>query len=438
MMHIIDRRLNPKGKSISNRQRFLKRAKKQIKKAVNDAITNRKISNTEGEENIRIPADGLHEPRFIGDQEKGIRDRIFPGNKDFMPGDKISRPPSGGKGAGSEASEDGEGEDMFQFSLTRDEFLDIFFEDMELPDFVKTSIKNETTHELQRAGYRRSGSPSNLNLKLTMKNSLARRLCLRRPSDEELQALEADIAKVEAKKRKTDADKEMLEKLRQTLKKKSGRRRVIPYIDPLDVRFTSFNQIEKPTTHAVMFCLMDVSGSMSEVHKDLAKRFFMLLHLFLIRQYSKVDIVFIRHTHMASEVDEDTFFHSRETGGTKVSTALEVMNDIIKERYPAEDWNIYAAQASDGDNLTSDNERCQYLLQNVLLPQCQYFAYVEIWDQREEAIFNGQKSATNLWQTYDSVNMGNQNFAIKKVTGAADIFPVLKDLFSKSNAQEGK
>ncbi|MCK5424192.1 MAG: YeaH/YhbH family protein [Emcibacter sp.] len=437
MMHIIDRRLNPKGKSLSNRQRFIDRAKKQIKRAVDDAIKNRKISNTQGGERIKIPLEGLNEPRFMGDNRRGKRDRVMPGNKDFMPGDKIKRPPPQGEGQGGrEASEDGEGEDSFQFTLTRDEFLDIFFEDMALPDFIKKSIKEEVVREFQRAGYKKQGSPSNLNLKLTMKNSLARRLCLHRPRDEDIAALESKITALRKKKKPTEKQQKNLVELLENLEKMKRKRRVVPYIDPLDVRFSSFTEVEKPNTHAVMFCLMDVSGSMGEVHKELAKRFFMLLHLFLTRQYSKVDVVFIRHTHLASEVDEDTFFHSRETGGTIVSTALEIMQNIIKDRYPPEDWNIYAAQASDGDNLNSDNAYCQELLTEGLLPKCQYFAYVEVWDSHEAEMFPDDSNVTRLWQTYEEIRQSHENFAVKKVTRAEDIFPVLHDLFAKDKQSE--
>ncbi len=437
MMHIIDRRLNPKGKSLSNRQRFIDRAKTQIKKAVNEAITNRKISNTDGGERIKIPSDGLYEPRFAGDSEKGIHDRVMPGNKDFMPGDKIKRPPSGGPGQrGRDAGEDGEGEDGFQFTLTRDEFLDIFFENMALPDFIKKSIKEEVTHEYTRAGYKRQGSPSNLDLKLTMRNSLARRLCLRRPRNEEITELEDKITALRRQKKHTIKEQNKIIALLEELEVKKRRRKMVPYIDPLDVRYTSFTEIEKPNTHAVMFCLMDVSGSMGETHKELAKRFFMLLHLFLIRQYTKVDVIFIRHTHLASEVDEETFFHSRETGGTIVSTALEEMQKIIKDRYPPEDWNIYAAQASDGDNLNSDNAHCQHLLTQNILPMCQYFAYVEVWDSHEAEMFPGDGNATRLWQAYEELKQSHQNFALKKVTRPEDIFPVLHDLFAKNKKSE--
>ena len=437
-MHIIDRRLNPKGKSLTNRQRFLERARKQIRKAVDEAIKDRKISNTQGGERIRIPSDGLLEPRLTGDKNKGVRDRVMPGNKDFMPGDRIKRPPKGGQGQGGrEGAEDGEGEDSFQFSLTRDEFLDIFFEDMALPDFIKKSIKEETVHEFQRAGYKRQGSPSNLNLKLTMRNSLARRLCLHRPTDRELDELEARITALRKKDKLPVKEQKKLVALLEELEGKNRRRRIVPYIDPLDVRYTSFTEVEKPNSHAVMFCLMDVSGSMGEVHKDLAKRFFMLLHLFLVRQYRKVEVVFIRHTHLASEVDEETFFHSRETGGTIVSTALEVMQKIIRDRYPSEDWNIYAAQASDGDNLNSDNALCQKILTAELLPLCQYFAYVEVWDSHEAEMFPGNNNVTRLWQTYENIRQSHRNFAVKKITRAGDIFPVLHDLFAKDkNGQE--
>lgn len=435
MMHIIDRRLNPKGKSLSNRQRFLDRARKQIRKAVDDAIKNRKISNTEGGEKIKIPSDGLSEPRFMGDIKKGIRDRVMPGNKDFMPGDKIKRPQGQGQGS-REASEDGEGEDSFQFTLTRDEFLDIFFEGMALPDFIKKSIREEVTHEYQRAGYKKQGSPSNLNLKLTMRNSLARRLCLHRPRDEDIEDVEDQITALRKKKTPSQKEQKNLGALLENLEKMKRKRKVVPYIDPLDVRYSSFTQEEKPNTHAVMFCLMDVSGSMGEIHKELAKRFFMLLHLFLTRQYNKVDVIFIRHTHLASEVNEETFFHSRETGGTIVSTALEVMQKIIKDRYPPDDWNIYAAQASDGDNLNSDNARCKQLLTQELLPKCQYFAYVEVWDSHEAEMFPDDSNVTRLWQTYDKIRQTHENFAVKKVTKPEDIFPVLHDLFAKKRKSE--
>jgi hypothetical protein len=169
-----------------------------------------------------------------------------------------------------------------------------------------------------------------------------------------------------------------------------------------------------------MFCLMDVSGSMDQERKDLSKRFFTLLYLFLTRHYDKIDIVFIRHHTQAQEVDEDTFFHATESGGTVVSSALVLMHQIISERYPHGDWNIYGAQASDGDNFSDDSARCTELLTDKLLPLCRYFAYVQVADEEQ-----------NLWREYVALQARHSNFAIRKATEASQIYPVFRDLFKK-------
>jgi uncharacterized sporulation protein YeaH/YhbH (DUF444 family) len=180
-----------------------------------------------------------------------------------------------------------------------------------------------------------------------------------------------------------------------------------------------------------MLCLMDVSGSMGQREKDLAKRFFVMLHLFLKRRYKKIDIVFIRHTHEAQEVDEETFFYSRETGGTVVSSALDKTLEVIHARYPTRDWNIYAAQASDGDNFPNDSDRCVTLLSERIMPLCQYYAYVEILDEREMDIFQDEDNGTRLWQAYRKVTQRWGNFQMKRIGRPADIYPVFRDLFAK-------
>lgn len=184
-----------------------------------------------------------------------------------------------------------------------------------------------------------------------------------------------------------------------------------------------------------MFCLMDVSGSMGEREKDLAKRFFMLLHLFLKRRYERLDIVFIRHTHDAQEVDEHTFFYSRQSGGTIVSTALEEMKKIVHERYATGEWNIYAAQASDGYTQTGDASRCVDLLNQELMPMCQYYAYIEILDEREMEVFSSEESGAELWRAYRTVARDWKNFATKRIAKPQDIFPVFRELFAKEGAE---
>lgn len=421
-MNIIDRRLNPKGKSLANRQRFLRRARERIRKAVREASSGRSITDIDGGEGVSIPMDDLHEPSFRRAAHGGVRDYVLPGNKDFVPGDTIAKPPGqGGAGGGSDGSPDGGGDDSFHFVLSRDEFLDLFLEDLELPELDKTNLTKTETVAFTRAGLSVTGSPSNLNLVRTMRNSLSRRIALKRPKSAELAALQSAIADLE----ESGGNPEMLSELRLQYEELLTRSRRVPYIDPVDVRYNRFQPQPKPITQAVMFCLMDVSGSMTEHMKDLAKRFYMLLYLFLNRRYQHVDIVFIRHTHTAKEVDEDTFFYSTETGGTVVSSALAEMIRVVKARYSPADWNIYAAQASDGDNTSSDNGPTLDLLTGAILPLCQYFAYVEVGAEYKDWL--GRES--DLWRAYKSVTAANM--AMRKVRNRAQIFPVFRDLFSR-------
>jgi len=166
--------------------------------------------------------------------------------------------------------------------------------------------------------------------------------------------------------------------------------------------------------------------------KELAKRFFILLRLFLHRRYEHVEVVFVRHTSKAQEVDEDTFFHSRETGGTVVSTALREVLRIVEERYPTADWNIYVAQASDGDDAPRDIPVCAELLRDYVLPMTQYMAYVEVG--RSAAGFRLGRAESPLWGGYLPLTEAFPNFAMRTVDEPRDIYPVFRGLFSKDTA----
>jgi hypothetical protein len=430
-MHIVDRRLNPSGKNLANRQRFMRRAKAQIRKAVHESSASRSIKDADQGGEVVLPAQGVHEPSFHRSATGGIRDHLLPGNKEYVAGDTIPRPQGGG-GGGSEGSPDGDGEDDFRFALSRDEFVDLFLEDLELPDLSKRHIVSAEAVTWHRAGYSVTGSPANFALLRTVRNSLSRRIALKRPKARDLEALRQEIAALGA----NDDDSERRIELEEELRRKLRRTGLIPYIDPVDVRYRRFEAQPKPVAQAVMFCLMDVSGSMTEHMKDLAKRFYVLLYIFLKRRYKNVDVVFIRHTHQASEVDEDTFFHSPETGGTVVSTALEEMQRVVGERYNPDNWNIYAAQASDGDNTASDNDRTAALLNNVILPVCQYYAYLEVGRDSEHFPPGFIRRDSDLWQTYSSIIRAGAPMAMRKVGHRRDIYPVFRELFAKKVGSE--
>ncbi len=420
MVRIIDRRFDSKKKSAVNRQRFLRRFKKQIRRAVNDAIRDRSIRDLDNGEQISIPSRDLSEPHFQHGSG-GIWEQVFSGNDQFLSGDAIERPPQGAGRGGSKASNEGEGEDDFAFHLSREEFLDIFFDDLELPDLVRTQLTKITDFRIQRAGFSSDGSPANINVIRSLRGALGRRLALGSPFHARLRELELELEEAIAT---LGEDHEDVRTLRDEIARMRARIDAIPFIDSFDLRFNNRIRVPKPTTQAVMFCVMDVSGSMDEEKKSTAKRFFMLLYLFLTRTYEHIDVVFIRHHTVAKEVDEDEFFHSRESGGTVVSSALHLMHDILRERYAGGNWNIYGAQASDGDNWDNDSPICRNILDAQILPYCQYFAYVEITPGEPQ----------NLWREYEKLLGSHRNFAMQNIEEPGQIYPVFRELFKKNLA----
>lgn len=432
MPNFIDRRLNPKDKSLGNRRRFLKRAREELKRTIKEQVKSGKITDVDSKHTVPMPAKDTSEPNFQHFSGSGQRDFVLPGNKEFTPGDRIPKQGSGGGGSGGGAGI-GESEDDFRFVLSREEVLDLFFEDLELPDMVKLNLKEAVAYKPRRAGLTTSGAPNNINVARTMRNSYGRRIALHRPKRERLESIQQEIERLEALP-STAENRKRIEALKEELDRLENRRRNIAYVDPVDIRFNRFEPQPLPNASAVMFCLMDVSSSMGEREKDLAKRFFVLLHLFLKRRYDRIDIVFIRHTHEAREVDEETFFYSTQSGGTVVSTALEEMQRIIRERYPSNEWNIYAAQASDGDNIAGDSERCTALLNEQLMHLCQYYAYVEIIDERETEIFGTTENGTSLWRAYCTVADKWPNFQMTRIARPSEIYPVFRKLFSRQPA----
>ncbi len=427
LQQIIDRRLSGKNKSIGNRERFLRRYKGQIREAVKRAVDKRGIRDIERSEEITIPKKDIGEPMF-GHGQGGRREMVHPGNKDYLRGDRIERPKGGGGGgSGSgQASDQGEGNDDFQFTLSKEEFMQVFFEDLALPHLVRTQLAETPEWKSHRAGFTSDGTPNNLHVVRSMRGAIGRRIAIGSESRRELRELEEQLLqmRLDAKPGDAEAAKAIAEVEAQILELRTRLGR-IPYLDPIDLRFRNRVRVPVPSSKAVMFCLMDVSGSMDEARKDLSKRFFILLYLFLTKHYEKIDLVFIRHHTQAQEVDEHNFFHATETGGTVVSSALVLMEEIIKARYNPSEWNIYGAQASDGDNWHHDSGRCRELLAEKLLPMVRYFAYVQVAEEEQ-----------NLWEEYSQLAQAQPRFAMRKATDPSQIYPVFRDLFKKEGVQE--
>lgn len=444
MAIFIDRRLNGKGKSSENRQKFLKRVRGAIKEQMPHIINSRNISDmdTKGG-NIRVKKNKtISEPSF-SNGKGGTRDSVIPGNVDFIPGDSIFKPESSG-GMGRGASPDGQGEDDFIVEISKKEFLDFLFEDLELPDLVLKELSKLTTVVKKHAGYSTDGAPNKLSIVRSFKQSLARRIPIKSKIERELNLLRIELDFMEDPEDPIVWTAEAIEhrdSLVQQIEKLEAKLKKIPFLDPIDLRYKQSKQVEIPTTHATMIMIMDNSGSMGLKEKTIARKFFYLLYAFLMREYEEIDLVFISHTSVAREMSESEFFTTTESGGTVVSTALDLTADIIDKRLAGK-TNIYVCQVSDGDNFDSDDQTCFNLLTESIMPLVQYYAYIQVDDYHgdeddekvaQTSIFLLVRRAMekSLWKTYEKVAKVCSNFQMKRVFAEKDIYHVFKSLFEK-------
>ena len=328
-----------------------------------------------------------------------------------MQNDRIERPQGGGGGGGSgqgQASADGEGKDEFVFQISKDEYLDLLFEDLALPNLKKNQHRQLNEFKTHRAGFTSNGVPANISVVRSLQNSLARRTAMTAGKRRELRALEEDLEAISRSEPVQLLEEERLRKEIAELRAKIER---VPFIDTFDLRYKNYEKRPEPSSQAVMFCLMDVSGSMDQATKDMAKRFYILLYLFLSRTYK--------------EVDEHEFFYSQETGGTIVSSALKLMDEVVQARYDPAQWNIYAAQASDGDNWADDSPLCHELLAKKILPVVRYYSYIEIT----------RRAHQTLWREYEHLQATFDNFAMQHIRDQEDIYPVFRELFHKQSSK---
>lgn len=418
MSFIIDRRQNTNKKSSENSQRFKERYKKFIKKAVKEAISNGQITDIVDKKdgiNISVNKDEIEEPQISNDTKTGKTHDIYTGNKEFVKGQKIPVP-QGGTGQGNGAGEgsgnsDEVSEDEFIFQISQKEFLEYFFQELELPDLIKKSLARTKQIGIKKNGFSRYGLPNNLDIKKSLTESIARKIALKGYYDKEIEIIkESDI----------NEEKQKIE-----IEELENKKNKINYIEENDLRYKINTPIKKPITSAVMFCLMDVSGSVDEMQKELSKRFYILLYLFLKKNYEEINIRFIRYTTVAKDVSEEEFFYSKETGGTQASSALKLTNEIIENEYPTDEWNIYIAHTSDGDNWKEDNTLLVNEIEKKLLPKIQYYAYVEV---------KNQNKSSDLRPIYENMSQKNEKIKTADITSTKDVYPALKFLFQKKGA----
>jgi uncharacterized sporulation protein YeaH/YhbH (DUF444 family) len=411
MSIFIDRRPNGNKKNSNSKKKFLDRNEDSINDALKNIIEKESIedlANSQKEFEVTISEDGLREPKIHKDISSGNHKKVLPHNDQFSEGDVIPNQ-GGGSGNGSgegDASNEGQGEDNYEFRLSQKDFLDFIFDEMALPNLHKTNIKNTEEKELQRAGFTNVGNPASLCVKTSYIKSLGRKIASEAFFDRKIKELQDK-----------NADPNEIQCL-------IDKKEKVPFMLEKDLMYRHRDWVSKPSSSAVMFCVMDISGSVTEQAKELSKTFFLLLYLFLNKNYKNVDIRFISHTTESKEVSEEEFFYSKETGGTIVSSAFHVVNDIIDAEYDSTQWNIYVAQSSDGDNWREDNPYLIDILSNEILQKVNYMTYLEVKGRGHSDLMSVYKDLANKFD----------NFKIGEIKSKRDVYNTLIKLFNKENA----
>lgn len=390
MAIILDRTNRDKNQSAENRRRFIKRYKNQLRDAVHNSTHKQKISNIGKKRKVKIKGNSISEPMFR-QGDGGTRSKVHVGNKKYTKGTQIPRPKGGQSQRGG--TDGADGSESFQFTLTKEEFFELYFNDMALPDFIKKGLNSETVFEYKRAGYTKEGNYSKLDIKKTFEQSLAR--------------------KIASKKEKPR------------------------FLEDVDLRFRNYTKQPVVVQKAVMICLMDVSGSMSQSMKDLARRFYLLLYLFLEKEYNAVELRFITYTTTAQEVTEEDFFYGTLTGGTSVIAGLKKVHSVIDE-YELSKNNIYLAMVSDGDYFgPEEDDICQLLFD--LKDKLQYMAYIQVPYHQPASLFStaysdeeyGLLALINTLTKYLTKSDGSSKIQGRQIATPEDVYPVLHDLFKK-------
>lgn len=439
----VDRRKTGRGKSIPNRQRLLRRIKDAIQSAKPNDIASGGVKNMTGGGSspvnpVKVAKHSLHEPSFHYARSSGKHDIVLIGNDEWERGDDF--PLSGDEeGQGGVGGPGEDGEDDFIVNISKDEYLNVFFEDCELPDLQETHEKDLPEYQPKHAGFQKHGNPGQLSVKRSFKNSLGRRLALTKNARDELEECEAEyqalvlrLGDVTNPLSETNEVHERLAWLETRITELRTKISSTPYFEELDLRFTKKEKVLVKSAEAVFVMIMDISGSMDEEKKRMARKFFSLQYAFIHRKYPQTDLVFIAHTEAAEEMTEEEFFSTRKSGGTIVSPAYQLAHKIIKERYDAHDTNIYLSQATDGDNWDSDNGACIDELEDKgLLSKVRHMSYVQVGQSFAAAYGSG----ITLWNAVESVAKTTKKISMVKINDDTEVFEAFHKIYKKKGAK---
>src|SRR5579885_3012089 len=356
-----------------DQERHKQKIREAIKKNLANIISEESIILSDGKKVIKVPIRSLEEYRFRYDP--GRQQHAGQGNGKSKVGDVVAQEPRPGKGKKGDAGKEA-GYDYYEAEITMEELAAMIFEDLSLPNLEQKRQQEMETEAVRFTDVRKKGPMTNLDKKRTIMENMKR-----------------NAAKGEAKFKDIKSE---------------------------DLRFKVWEPTIKYQSNAVVIAMMDVSGSMGEFEKYIARSFYFWMVRFLRTRYNNVQIVFISHHTEAKEVTEEEFFHKGESGGTQVSSAYELALQIIKERYNPNDWNIYPFHFSDGDNLPWDNEKCVQLV-HKLMQICNLFCYGEIREGH-------YRSPSTLMSAYNKIN--DRKFIAVTISDKREVYPALRKFFS--------
>lgn len=384
-----------RDRSAEDRRRHRELIEESIKKNLGNIIAEESIIGKSKDKKIKIPIKGIKEFQFIyGKNKPGIG----AGDGNEKRGDKFPGDAQSGLGKGKAGNQ--EGEDIYETEITIEEVIRYLFDDLNLPDIDKKQLSQLEEKSYRKLGYQHKGILPKLAKKRSVIEKIKRKQALKRALDEAANNEEEHIEY-----------------------KQNGR---FPFIED-DLRYYRIKEDNKRDYNAVVMCIMDVSGSMDQTKKYLARSFYFLLYQFLQLKYANVDVVFIAHTTTAKEVNEKEFFHRGESGGTYISSGYDKALEIISERYSPTNWNVYAFHCSDGDNWSEDNKKAIESAKK-LCEVCNLFGYGEI----VPGYYNiGSTIKTELQSKIES-----KNFAAININKKEDVLPALKKLLDKVSDKE--
>lgn len=404
-----------RDRSAEDRRRHRELVEESIKKNLGNIIAEESIIGKSKDKKIKIPIKGIKEFQFIyGKNKPGVG----AGNGSEKRGDKFSGEAQNGSGKGKAGNQ--EGEEVYETEITIEEVIRYLFDDLNLPDIDKKQLSRLEEKSFRKLGYQHKGIPPRLAKKRSVIEKIKRKQSFNRTLNEEKDII-LQRRKIEEEKFSADdikADDIAANDITSNEKPQEDR---FPFIEE-DLRYYRIKEDNKRDYNAVVLCIMDVSGSMDQTKKYLARSFYFLLYQFLRLKYANVDVVFIAHTTTAKEVNEKEFFHRGESGGTYISSGYEKALEIIFERYSPSNWNVYAFHCSDGDNWSEDNKKAIDSARK-LCEVCNLFGYGEI--------VPGYYSTGSTIKSELLSKITSKKFAAININKKEDVLPALKKLLEK-------